>query len=71
MTSPSEGQEEPAPSSEEWSFEEVQRGSIEVLIVHKGADPRGSIEVLNYEEKAAWVSILEKLNSTYRGLLSE
>ena len=70
MTSPSEGQEEPALRSE-WWFEEVKRGSIEVLIVHQGAEPRGSIEVLTYEEKAAWVSILEQLNSTWQRLLHE
>jgi len=47
VTSPSEGQEEPALRSE-WWFEEV-----------------------TYEEKAAWVSILEQLNSTWQRLLHE
>jgi len=49
-----------------WWAEEYQRGNKELLIIHKGADPRGSIEVDTYEEKAAWLKILDQLNSMLR-----
>lgn len=45
-------------------FEEVIRGTKEVLIVMHGAEPRGSIELASYEEKAAWQRALKDVNST-------
>lgn len=60
MPHPSEKTDE-IPSG--WWAEEHQRGAKELLIVHKGADPKGSIEVDTYEEKAAWMKMLAQLNS--------
>lgn len=47
-----------------WWGEEHLRGSKELLILHKGAEPKGSVEVDSYEEKVAWLKILAILNST-------
>lgn len=71
MTSRNQTMEEPALTPEGFWFEEVQRGSQEVLVVMFGADSRGSIEVLNYEEKAAWTAALEIVNSTLKKLQNE
>ena len=46
-----------------WWAEEHQRGAKEILIIHKGPEPKGSVEVDSYEEKAAWLTILVQLNS--------
>lgn len=50
-----------------WWAEEHQRGSVEILIIHKGIVPRGSVEVENYEEKDAWLKIIAQLNSISGG----
>lgn len=60
MTSPRGSQEEPPPT--DFWFEEVKRGSQELLVVMFGADSRGSIELENYEEKVAWTQALEIVN---------
>lgn len=44
-------------------FDEVIRGSKEVLIVMFGAEPRGYIELASYEEKVAWLTVLKDVNS--------
>lgn len=69
MNSPKGSSGEPLPIEGFW-FEEVLRGSQVTLIVMFGADSRGSIEVMNYEEKAAWTAALEVVSSTLQKLSS-
>lgn len=57
-------------SSNFW-IEEVIRGQKEVLIIMFGADPRGSIEVASYTEKAAWKTAIENVNSMLRTSLEK
>jgi len=53
--------EEEIPSG--WWVEEHQRGAKELLIIHKGVEPKGSVELDTYEEKAAWTKMIAQLNS--------
>lgn len=63
--STSQGQDQADPqSSGKWWLDEVTRGSKLVLVVMKGAFPRGSFEVDSIEEKTRWVRIVATLNST-------
>jgi hypothetical protein len=59
---PSESDEVPAG----WWYEEHQRGSKEILIIHKGAEPKGSVEVDNYEEKVAWTNAIKTISDILR-----
>ncbi|HEX9430865.1 MAG TPA: hypothetical protein VF944_10855 [Candidatus Bathyarchaeia archaeon] len=49
-----------------WWAEEVRRGSADVLVIYKKEEPKGTIEVDSYEEKAAWVAALQVVNSTLK-----
>lgn len=60
MPHPSEIEEVPAG----WWAEEHQRGNKEVLILHKGPEPKGMVEVDSYEEKVLWLNLVAQLNST-------
>lgn len=51
-------------TAEGWWVEEVGRGGKQVLIVMKGAFPRGSIEMDTYEEKVAWIKMVKELRLT-------
>jgi hypothetical protein len=54
--------EEEIPSG--WWLEEHLRGSKEMLIIYKGVEPKGSVEVDSYEEKVAWIQAISvTLNS--------
>ena len=50
-------------------FEEITRGSRTVLIVMIGSVARGTIEVENYEEKAAWTKALTTVNEVLNSML--
>lgn len=58
---------EPEPSGDFW-FEETKRGGTELLLVMRGGTPRGSIECLSYEEKAAWTQALTLVNTRLKTL---
>ena len=60
MPHPSEMNDE-IPSG--WWAEENQRGTKELLIIHRGIEPKGSVEIDTYEEKVAWLKAMELLNS--------
>lgn len=49
-----------------WWYEEHQRGNKEILIIHKGGEPKGSVEVDNYEEKVAWVKAITAISDTLK-----
>ena len=45
-----------------FEIEEQPRGNADILIISRGTEPRGSIEVHSYDEKAAWMLGLETVN---------